>query len=395
MPVMLAVELGDWPPLGGGVKLELAGRKTVLVGKNGAGKSILLQGIAGAAHRASVGAAGDMSRMSMAIPGRFRCEVDDGGDTLLYEYQWRSQDTVATGMDDSSLHPQGTWEERCWRPKGEELWHVQQGKVHVSGVVGLTIPDSVGLVNLRGNVPLRDKLPELYLLGNLFTRVHRIRAGMPRSRIYRSRLLATRTRDGRQTSWSLSGAASDTRMERLVMELIRATEFDGDRFAEFVEHGRRLGLWQTFSVETYEARGGTGAQQRDLLALTVDGVDIGRLPDGTLRIAEILWTALDRTSGTVLLIEEPETGVHPGLLGALLETLESCSLDRQMVLSTHSPQVVDWAGPLDLRLVERSVGKTQVRPLSQRELDQVVKYLHERSLGEYTYSGALDEDSED
>ncbi len=43
-PRFLAIEVGDWPGLEQPVRLELAPRTTVLVGQNGAGKSLLVEG---------------------------------------------------------------------------------------------------------------------------------------------------------------------------------------------------------------------------------------------------------------------------------------------------------------------------------------------------------------
>ncbi|MEZ4302166.1 MAG: hypothetical protein R3B70_44980, partial [Polyangiaceae bacterium] len=43
-PLLLALEIGDWPGLEDRVRLELDPEQTVLVGKNGAGKSLLLEG---------------------------------------------------------------------------------------------------------------------------------------------------------------------------------------------------------------------------------------------------------------------------------------------------------------------------------------------------------------
>ena len=40
----------------------------------------------------------------------------------------------------------------------------------------------------------------------------------------------------------------------------------------------------------------------------------------------------------------------------------------------------------------REAGKTQVRPLSEQQVAQFLKYLHDQTLGEFVYSGALDDE---
>src|SRR6185437_989775 len=87
-PLLRAVEVGGWPGLGGDVRLELAERCTVLVGKNGAGKSLLLGGLHLAAHAAAWGLA------PVGVPPSLRCEVRLPGDPpIAYEYRVSTNDT--------------------------------------------------------------------------------------------------------------------------------------------------------------------------------------------------------------------------------------------------------------------------------------------------------------
>jgi len=87
-----------------------------------------------------------------------------------------------------------------------------------------------------------------------------------------------------------------------------------------------------------------------------------------------------------LLVEEPETAVHPGLLDKLLSLIESYSSDRQIVISTHSPQVVDRFAPTQLRLVEREEGITRVHSLSAEDRDLAIGYLRDQgSLSDFVF----------
>ncbi len=92
-----------------------------------------------------------------------------------------------------------------------------------------------------------------------------------------------------------------------------------------------------------------------------------------------------------ILIDEPEIGIHPGLLAKLLAEFDAYGADRQLVIATHSPQVVSWAKPSELRLVERVEGRTVVQPLSDEQAARVHGYLQdEGSLGEFVYGGGID-----
>jgi predicted ATPase len=65
------------------------------------------------------------------------------------------------------------------------------------------------------------------------------------------------------------------------------------------------------------------------------------------------------------------------LLERLLGVITSYSQDRQIVISTHSPYVLRWCDPADLRLVERVDDTTNVRSLEPAEVDRVEAYLRD------------------
>jgi predicted ATPase len=93
-----------------------------------------------------------------------------------------------------------------------------------------------------------------------------------------------------------------------------------------------------------------------------------------------------------MLLEEPETGVHPGALISLLNVLDSYAIDRQFLLSSHSPVVIGQVKPEELRIVYRRNGQTHVRPLDASELDRAAAFLsQEGTLDEFMLSGAIDE----
>ncbi len=139
-------------------------------------------------------------------------------------------------------------------------------------------------------------------------------------------------------------------------------------------------------IEPVDAREGSDADVAAWATLSFDGVDFGLLSDGTLRLTEILLGFINPKI-SVLILEEPETGLHPGLLHRLLAEVDAHTLDRQVILSTHSPLVVDWAKPSEIRLVERREGKTTVHGLGSEEKESVKRYLNDDyGLSDYIYS---------
>jgi len=193
----------------------------------------------------------------------------------------------------------------------------------------------------------------------------------------------------RDSGEEISSHRTDDRVVRLAGTIGYWRNRHPDRYKELKDLGRRMGVLQHVDVKIYEDPS-PSTQRRDLAWISVDDVNIGLLSDGTLRVLETLVDLID-PSATILFIEEPETGVHPGLLRRLLAEIDAYTSDRQVVISTHSPLVVDWAKPSDLRLVERLDGKTTVRALADQEVAYVGAYLNdEGTLAEYVF-GRSDE----
>ncbi|MCP3104223.1 AAA family ATPase [Myxococcus sp. K15C18031901] len=76
-----------------------------------------------------------------------------------------------------------------------------------------------------------------------------------------------------------------------------------------------------------------------------DGTKISALSlsDGTLRFLGELVAVITQTSGSLLLIEEIENGLHPSRAHLLVEKIESetSANDRQVIATTHSPPLLD------------------------------------------------------
>jgi len=104
--------------------------------------------------------------------------------------------------------------------------------------------------------------------------------------------------------------------------------------------------------------------KRDLLTLEVINRDETAFPakslsDGTLRFLALSILAEDPEADGVICFEEPENGIHPHRIPAILELLEdiavdtSCAVDddnplRQVIINTHSPGVVGGVSENDL-----------------------------------------------
>jgi len=89
------------------------------------------------------------------------------------------------------------------------------------------------------------------------------------------------------------------------------------------------------------------------------------LSDGTLRFLALTVLEADPESHGVLCLEEPENGIHPDRIGAMLDLLQDIAVDsesvvggdnplRQVIVNTHSPLVVGEC-PDDCLVLARTV----------------------------------------
>ncbi|XXX82685.1 AAA family ATPase [Sorangium sp. So ce134] len=97
--------------------------------------------------------------------------------------------------------------------------------------------------------------------------------------------------------------------------------------------------------------------------------------DGTLRVAALLTALFQEPAPELLGFEEPELGVHPGAIPVLFDFLQEASTRSQILLTTHSPDLLDQVPIDDIRVVERRHGATTVARVEERQRELVRKRL--------------------
>jgi predicted ATPase len=113
------------------------------------------------------------------------------------------------------------------------------------------------------------------------------------------------------------------------------------------------------------------------------------MSDGTLRALGLLTAVYQHPVPTVLLIEEPEATIHPGALGAILDLIRHASRQTQVIVTTHSPEVLDadWLREENLRIVHWEEGATRILSLASGTREALREHL--MSAGELLRSNAL------
>ena len=100
-----------------------------------------------------------------------------------------------------------------------------------------------------------------------------------------------------------------------------------------------------------------------------------QLSDGTLRIFGILLALYQVPAPRLLVIEEPEQSVQPGVLGVLADAFRECAEITQIIVTTHSPHFIDHFQPEQVRVVAVEKGATRVSAVKRTQIEAVKKRL--------------------
>ena len=124
---------------------------------------------------------------------------------------------------------------------------------------------------------------------------------------------------------------------------------------------------------------------------TFDALNVS---DGTLRMLGLLVAVYQPGQATVLGIEEPEATVHPAVSEQILEILIDAARFRQVLVTTHSPDLLDSGDLSDehLRVVTNPQNATVVSTLAETSRKAIREHLF--TTGELMRAGELDGDSE-
>jgi predicted ATPase len=126
-------------------------------------------------------------------------------------------------------------------------------------------------------------------------------------------------------------------------------------------------------------------------------VTVGEMSDGELAFLALLSLlyAPEELGGKAYFVEEPENHLHPKLMTTIVDLLRQVQLEmpnemqRQFVITTHSPYLIDKFSIDELVVLNRREGATSLlRPGDQKQLRELLSN-EEIGLGDLYYSGAL------
>lgn len=113
--------------------------------------------------------------------------------------------------------------------------------------------------------------------------------------------------------------------------------------------------------------------------------------DGTIRSLAMLVACFDpRVSA--LMVEEPENSLHPWIIKEVIKHLRALSVEKTVLVTTHSPIVLNSVSPAEVWVVFKKDGETHIRTLTQ--FDPLIQGDWEAGkyrLFDYLESGAVSE----
>ena len=109
--------------------------------------------------------------------------------------------------------------------------------------------------------------------------------------------------------------------------------------------------------------------------------DASSLSDGTLRFIALASLFLQPSAyrPSVILVDEPELGLHPYAITLLASLMKQASTEAQVVVSTQSSLLLDHFEPEEILVAERAKGATEFTRLDSSRL---VPWLESYSLGQ-------------
>lgn len=116
------------------------------------------------------------------------------------------------------------------------------------------------------------------------------------------------------------------------------------------------------------------------------------MSDGTLRVLGLLLAVYQAGPYSVVAVEEPEATVNPAVAEVVVEVLMDAAHEKQVLLTSHSPDVLDYKDLTDsqIRVVTMDHGRTLIAPVSQAGRAAIQERLY--TPGELLRSGELSPD---
>ena len=138
-------------------------------------------------------------------------------------------------------------------------------------------------------------------------------------------------------------------------------------------------FFKDFTLETTK----NGLEENVKLTWSQKGTDYPmqsfHLSDGSMRFICLATALLQPNPPSVIIIDEPELGLHPAAIEILANLIEVASRNTQVIVATQSPLLLDKFNVEDIIIARRDKGATVFERLYEEKLKL---WLDDYSLGE-------------
>lgn len=95
-----------------------------------------------------------------------------------------------------------------------------------------------------------------------------------------------------------------------------------------------------------------------------------------------------KNENEIIFLEEPELGIHPHQLMQLMNFIKEVSKDKQIIITTHSPLVLDVLSKdeldsINIAYIENAKEGTKIRKLNAQEIKKAQLYMEDAYLSDY------------
>lgn len=396
MPALLEIRAKNYRSLRD-VTVQL-GELNVLVGPNGAGKSNLLDVIS---------FVGDSVRTDL-MPA---IEKRRGFDRVCFRGETKLMRRITLGVTTnvtsfSSKKAPDVYDLEIWQPRkrksGEQiLLRMESFKFKRTQKQGrrITIEGAkVDLVDDREGVTEKEESSDLLRADSLGLatlprladekggrQVKQIAELFSTFRVFDVDVAAARLPTPLKDEGALESDASN--LSGFLLTLSR----DESRFAQLLDDARAFvpGLANLVFVEAGGAEHGIAVELEE--NLLPGRTTLAEASYGTIRALALLALLYDPNPPKLTCVEEIDRGLHPYVFDRLVDRLREESKKTQLIVTTHSPALVNRLRPRELIVCERSpeTGGSLIPAITTDEAEQIAQAAEGLGLGELWFSGTL------
>ena len=99
--------------------------------------------------------------------------------------------------------------------------------------------------------------------------------------------------------------------------------------------------------------------------------DLSQESDGTIRLLAMLTGLFQDPAPSLLGLEEPELAIHPGAMAVLADTMKEAALRGEVLVATHSPDLINLLPIESIRAVTAENGSTEVGRVAEHQMKSV------------------------